>query len=148
MFKFTKGQIIFATVVLVASVLVAVVIVSVVPHLRQPRYVAIYLETGEIYFGSMRWFPSPRLSNVMFLQQTQEQGLQLDRFTNAVWQPQEPLYISRDKIVFWTYLAPTSPVVQAIEGRAPAAPVVPPQPPLPGDILVPPGPVPPVPPVE
>lgn len=148
MFNLTKGQLIFAATVLVASVIVAVVIVSVVPNLKQPRYVAVYLETGEIYFGSMRWFPSPRLSNVMFLQQTQEQGLQLDSFTNAVWQPQEPLHISRDKIVFWTYLAPTSPVVQAIEGRPMPPPVVPPQPPLPGDILVPPGPVPPAPPLE
>lgn len=85
--------------------------------IQKPKYAAVYLSTGEIYFGKLSWFPSPRLSDVWLFQRTQEQGLSLDRFTNVVWQPLEPMRLSRDKIVFWTYLQPTSPVVQAIEGR-------------------------------
>lgn len=115
--KLTKGQVIFAVVVVVVAIVAALVAVKIVTAAKNPKYVAVYLETGEIYFGKMNWFPAPRLSNVMFFQQREGQGLALDRFTNAVWQPQEPLRISRDEIVFWTYLKPESPIVQAIEGR-------------------------------
>jgi hypothetical protein len=72
-----------------------------------------------------------KLSNVWFIQQTPEGELSLDRMQNLVWQPVEPMRLARDKIVFWTYLAPTSPVVQAIEGRAQ------PMPQQPGGVLPP-----------
>lgn len=117
--KLIKGQLVFIAVVLGVAVLAAFVTVRIVGTRQAQRYVAVYLETGDIYFGQMRWFPSPRLSNVMFLQQAQgQEGLMVDHFTNVVWRPQEPMRISRDKIVFWTYLDPASPIVQAIKGRA------------------------------
>lgn len=129
MTKFTKGQVVFAAAVLAVAVIAALAAVKIAAALKNPKYVAVYLETGEIYFGKMRWFPSPRLSNVMFVQQAQQgQGLMLDRFTNAVWKPAEPLRISRGKIVFWTYLEPESPIVQAIEGKITPIPAPPPSP--------------------
>jgi hypothetical protein len=107
----------FAVAMVAVAVAAAVVTMKIVSPTNRPKYVAVYLQTGELYFGSMRWFPTPQLSHVMLLQRTQDQGLTLDRFTNAVWRPKEPMQIRPDKIVFWTYLEPESPIVQALEGR-------------------------------
>jgi hypothetical protein len=114
----TKGQLIFIGAIVLSAALAGVAAVNIADRFKQPKYVAVYLSTGDIYFGTMRWFPSPRLFNVWLIQRTQDQRLTLDRFKNAVWQPSEPIHISRDKIVFWTYIEPTSPIVAAIEGKA------------------------------
>jgi hypothetical protein len=126
----SKNQIIFALVVLGLAVVVSLGII-LLGQARQPKYVAVRLVTGEVYFGQISWWPRVKLSNVWFIQQTPEGELSLDRMQNLVWQPVEPMRLARDKIVFWTYLAPTSPVVQAIEGRAQ------PMPQQPGGVLPP-----------
>jgi len=85
---------------------------------EKDRYSAVYLNSGEIYFGklssSFGWF---KLTDVYLLQRD-EKGLNLNRFKDVVWQPAEPLNIKKDKVVFWSYLTETSPVIQAIQQRA------------------------------
>jgi hypothetical protein len=117
--KFSRQQIIFAAGVILFAIVAALLVVQ---FSGRPRYVAIRLDTGELYFGKMTWFPKPKLSNIWVLNLTQNGGVSLDQFKNLVWQPVEPMHISRDKIVFWAYLAPESPVVRAIEGRIPVQP--------------------------
>lgn len=137
--KFSREQIIFLLVLILVAMVAAFIGMQIAGRVNAARYVAVYLETGEIYFGRISWFPSVRMTNVMMLQRAQDpaQGWAIEQFTNAAWRPVEPLHLNRDKIVFWTYVDPASPVVQAIEGRVvPQVPQAPP-PGMPGEGMVP-----------
>jgi ABC-type antimicrobial peptide transport system permease subunit len=108
---------IFIIILILLGVGIGVFISSKISGALPKKYVAVYLVTGDIYFGKIKWFPYPQLSDVVLLQRTQDQGLTVDRFSNAVWKPQEPMRLSKDKIVFWTYLSSESPIVAFIENK-------------------------------
>jgi len=108
---------------LIGAVLLVVVLALLFSRFQifqtQPRYAAVYLTTGDIYFGKLERFPSFQLSDAWFLGQDPQGGTSLQKFADAVWQPAGTIHLSRDQIVFWAPLDPVSPVVQAIEGRIP-----------------------------
>lgn len=86
------------------------------------KYQAVALESGEIYFGNLSLFPSPKLSNAWMPQQTQgekeEVGLQLVPVSSSYFAPENILYLNKDKILWWTDLSEESQVVQVITGKA------------------------------
>lgn len=84
-------------------------------------YVAVYLSTGDIYYGKLSYFPKLKLVNPWFIQKTQDGQLALSRFADAVWKPESEITISRDKVVFIAKLDKTSPVIDAIDGKQSAA---------------------------
>ena len=96
-------------------------------------YSAVYLTTGDIYFGKLSWFPHPHMTNVWLLQrgvdaQNQPQ-LGVTPFKNAVWAPTDEITFSEKQIIFWARLRSDSQVVQGFENpqslqpaRAEAAP--------------------------
>ncbi len=109
-------------------------------YLSQPsqtgpsEYSAVYLSTGDIYYGKLNWFPWPRLTNVWILQrnigQNNQVQLGLGQFTNAFWGPMDEVYLNPKQIVFWARLRSDSQVVKAIQNpsalQQPQVPATPP----------------------
>jgi hypothetical protein len=82
-------------------------------------YAAVYLSTGDIYYGKISWTPAPHLTDVWYLQKSAASNgaiqYGIEPFKTAVWGPVDEIYFNQANVIFWTYLASTSPVVQAIE---------------------------------
>ena len=90
----------------------------------QRPYYAVYLRTGDMYFGHLCRFPRLTLTNVYFLQQTQNKGkvgLSLQKFENSVFSPEDKIELNKYNVVWVTKLQPDSKVVQFIEGKLPSA---------------------------
>ncbi len=86
-------------------------------------YSAVYLMTGDIYYGKIHWFPRLHLTNVWVLQRPSEQNGQLGitRFAQAFWQPVDEVYLNSDQVVFWTRLRNDSQLLNYFNTSAAAA---------------------------
>ncbi len=81
------------------------------------EYSAVYLSSGDIYFGKLSWFPWPKIKNVWYIQrgvdaQNQPQ-LGLAPFTSVFWGPVDEVSLNPKEILFWTRLRESSQLVQA-----------------------------------
>jgi len=89
-------------------------------------YSAVYLTTGDIYFGKLSWFPSPHLTDVWFLERGQDQSgqtqLGVAPFNSVFWGPVDAINLDAKQIVFWTSLKNGSELVQAMENPSSATP--------------------------
>ncbi len=91
--------------------------------LQRPYY-AVYLRTGDMYFGHLSRFPRLALTNVYFLQQTQnggKTGLTIQQFKKAAFAPQDKIELNRSNVIWIAKLQPDSQIVQYIEGKLPPA---------------------------
>lgn len=115
-------------ILLIVVVLLVVVLVLLLVWqkgwLGSSSYSAVYLRTGDLYFGQLRQFPTLTLHNVYLLQVTQDpqNPLSLQKFTNVIWGPEDKIKINRDQVVWTSKLRSDSQFVQAIE-RGPALPI-------------------------
>lgn len=86
------------------------------------EYTAVYLSTGDIYFGKMDWFPWPRLKNVWLLQrgvnQQNQQQLGLVPFTSAFWGPVDEISLNPKQVIFWASLRNDSEMAKALANPA------------------------------
>ncbi len=82
-------------------------------------YSAVYLSTGDIYFGSLSWFPWPHLTNVLLLQrqvgQNNQPQLSIGQLSGAFWGPVDEVYLNPKQIIFWTRLRNDSQIVRVIQ---------------------------------
>lgn len=101
----------------------------------EPSYWAVYLRTGDLYFGKLTQFPSLGLKNVYTFQVNQQNSqnpVSIQRFTSVFWGPQDFLKINRSEVVWMTKLDPNGQLAQllktnpTLQGTPP-----PPAPPLP-----------------
>jgi hypothetical protein len=103
------------------------------------EFSAVYLATGDIYFGKLDWFPWPRMTNVWFLQrsinQQNQPQLGVAPFSSAFWRPIDEIYLNPKQIIFWTNLRNDSQLAQALANptalqslQSPAQPQPQPQP--------------------
>lgn len=77
-------------------------------------YYAVYLNTGDIYFGKISKFPRFHLNDVYFLQRNasdQQNPLSLAKFSNAFWGPEDEIYINDEMIVWKAELSENSQLV-------------------------------------
>jgi hypothetical protein len=81
-------------------------------------YSAVYLSSGDIYFGKLDWFPKPHIENAWHLSSavdaqnhTQPTLLPLK---NLFWGPSQDLYLNEKQIIFWTKLRADSQVAKAL----------------------------------
>jgi len=95
-------------VILPAAIILVLVALAAVAVLMWQRgnfsrsYYAVYLDTGDLYFGELSRFPYFSLSNVWYLQRdSQGQGNTLSEFAKAAWGPEDKIKINRDRVV-WT----------------------------------------------
>lgn len=103
-----KAKTILAIVIVAIAVAVFVIVFLV---FKTPTYSAVYLRTGDIYFGKLIRFPVLGLRNVHVLQVNQndsENPVVIQRFTNVFWGPQDWLKLNRDQIVWIAKLDPAS----------------------------------------
>ncbi|MEK7508078.1 MAG: hypothetical protein AAB602_03285 [Patescibacteria group bacterium] len=82
-------------------------------------YTAVYLTTGDIYFGKFSRFPRPHMTDVWFLQrstgQNNQQQFGVFPFGSAFWGPVSKVYFNESQILFWTALRNDSQVVKVLQ---------------------------------
>jgi len=88
-------------------------------------YSAVYLSTGDIYFGKLDWSPTPHMEDTWFLQRsTNPQGdatVGVYPFSQVAWGPSDTVYFNTQQIIFWTRLNSTSSIAQLIANPAAAS---------------------------
>ena len=89
-------------------------------NLESPsKYSAVYLQTGDIYFGELSWFPWPSLKNVWLIQRSVDQQNQVQLgivpLKNSFWGPTDKIYLNPKQVVFWTNLRKDSQLIKALE---------------------------------
>ena len=81
-------------------------------------YSAVYLATGDLYYGKLSWFPSPHLTDAWVLTRGQNASGQsqigVEPFTSSFWGPVDEIDLNPREIVFWTRLRNDSQLVQAL----------------------------------
>ncbi len=125
----------------VIFLLVALVGIVVYQTFFNASYSAVYLRTGDLYFGKITEFPNFGLKNVYLIQPTgnQENPLSIQKFTNVFWGPQDYIKINRNEVVWTAKLGKESQLLQFIKNPslltptaqnqpAPAANIPPPVP--------------------
>jgi hypothetical protein len=80
-------------------------------------YMAVYLVTGDMYFGKTNVFPCVKIQDPWFLQRAEDGSLTLEKFTDAIWAPENGMKINRKHIIFISKLSESSPIIAAIEER-------------------------------
>lgn len=108
--------------VLVGAVLVLLLaLVGVVAWrewFTESPFYAVYLRTGDLYFGKLTRFPSFGLTQVYLLQvnrENQQNPLSIQRFRDVFWGPEDTLTINRDDVVWFTKLRSDSQLAQLIK---------------------------------
>jgi hypothetical protein len=92
--------------VIVVLVVILVILVAWQVFFARSQYSAVYLRTGEVYFGKLVRFPYFGLKNVYSIQATgdQQNPLRIQRFTDSFWGPEDRIKINRDEVVWYTEL--------------------------------------------
>lgn len=81
-------------------------------------YWAVYLNTGDLYFGKLSTFPKLSLSDVWFIQrnpQDDKNPLSLAKFEQTFWGPEDKIYLNEKDVVWKTKLRADSQVVNFIK---------------------------------
>lgn len=85
-------------------------------------YSAVYLVTGDVYFGKLSWFPEPHMTDVYVLQRstdpTQAVQVQVLPLSSVFWAPGNTVYLNAHDIVFSAPLSLNSPVAKVIADPA------------------------------
>lgn len=80
------------------------------------RYSAVYLSSGDIYFGELSLFPKAKIKNPWLIQQTtnaqNQPELSIVPLSGAFWGPSKTVYLNTEQIVFWTRLRKDSQIAQ------------------------------------
>ncbi len=103
-------------IIVLAAILLGAALTAILYFVHRP-YMAVFLTTGDIYFGRTSLFPRVTIERPWFLRRAEDGSLSLENFSDAIWAPEGGIQINRDKIVFMSRLSNASPVVAAIEGR-------------------------------
>jgi len=113
--KFFKIALIVAIILLM--VLVYLSFIDKTKAIKNPYY-AVYLRTGDMYFGKISRFPKFVLSDVWFLQtniQKDQAGFNLIKFSNAMFGPTDKMEINKENVVWISKLRDESEVVKYIQ---------------------------------
>lgn len=97
-------RILIGIVILLLAILVGLVSVQLI--FGKDDYYAVYLRTGDLYFGKLVRFPYFGMKNVYTLQATQDpqNPLRIQKFSEIFWGPSDYLKLNRDEIVWYTKL--------------------------------------------
>ena len=93
-------------ILIIVSVMLAVALAGIITwRVVEGRgvYHAVFLRTGDLYFGRLTRFPTFGLKNVYFIQSTGDEAnpLSIQKFTNVFWGPEDTLQINKKEVV-WT----------------------------------------------
>jgi hypothetical protein len=105
-------------VLLVAVIVLFVALIGLVVwnfFINKSPYYAVFLRTGDIYFGKLVRFPYFGLKNVYTIQvnpQNQQNPVSIQKFSNVFWGPEDWLKLNREEVVWMTRLREDSQLVQ------------------------------------
>lgn len=94
------------------------------------NFYAVYLATGDLYFGKLTKFPTYGLKQVYLFQvdpQNQEQPINIQRFNQTFWGPEDFIQINRDMVAWKTKLDSQGQLVQLIRENPELVPMGMPQ---------------------
>ena len=120
------NKVLLGIVIILAVILVALVIWQAL-FTTSPMY-AVYLKTGDIYFGKLVNFPSFGLTDVYTLSVNQQDAQNPDRvqkFSNVFWGPGDFLKINRDEVVWTNQLSSDSQLLQLVKSNPNLLPTTP-----------------------
>lgn len=129
----TKRFSVLLVVLIVVLVVVGIWVGSLISGAKggASGYTAVYLVSGDVYFGRLSWFPWPKLTNAWFLQRSVDQQNQpqlgLAPFTSVFWGPSGDVYLNPKQILFWAPIKADSQVAKGIDNPASLQQQVPPQ---------------------
>ena len=95
----------------------------------QKPYYAVYLRTGDLYFGHLgKFFSKYTLTNVYLLQRDSSGNFSLQKFEQSAYQPEDKIVLNKDNIVWISKLQKESPLTSVLEGKqAPTPTTIPPE---------------------
>lgn len=101
----------FNLILLVTVIVLAIAVVGLLTWqdggLATRQFHAIYLQTGDMYFGELEIFPKFGLKNVHVLQLGQgETPPSIQKLTDAVWGPKDFMEINRSQVVWMAEIDP------------------------------------------
>ena len=81
-------------------------------------YYAVYLRTGDLYFGHLcKFFSKYTLTNVYFLQRDEKGELSLQKFEQSAYQPEDKMILNKENIVWFSKIKDESPLIPVLEGK-------------------------------
>ncbi|RJQ29943.1 hypothetical protein C4571_00245 [Candidatus Parcubacteria bacterium] len=114
----------FIVLLIVFVVLLVALVVVLTMDLRGAKtsskspYSAVYMASGDIYFGKLSWFPWPKLTNVWYLQRAVDENnqpqLSVAPFPGVFWGPMDEMTLNPRQVIFWTSLRTDSQLAQAL----------------------------------
>ncbi len=81
-------------------------------------YWAVYLDTGDLYFGKLHKFPKLSLTDVWFIQrnaQDAQDPFSLVKFEQAFWGAEDKIYLNEKDVVWKAKLKENSQILQSIK---------------------------------
>ncbi len=96
---------------LVAVIVLVVAFLGVVAWKQfgeKEKYTAVFLKTGDLYFGKLVRFPYFGLEQPYLIQITKDGQPNIQRFKNVFWGPEDVMKINRDEVVWYTDLSDDS----------------------------------------
>ena len=112
-----KNQSLKIVFIVLASLVALGIIAGVIFSFVHRPYMAVYLATGDIYFGRVSSFPCVTIQDPWFFRRAEDGSVSLERFSDAVWMPEDTIKLNRDQIVFMARISENSQVIAMIEGR-------------------------------
>lgn len=111
--------------ILVVAVIILLIILGVVVYWQkvgfEKPYWAVYLDSGDLYFGKLSTFPKLSLSDAWFIQrnpQDSKNPLSLAKFEQVFWGPEDRIYLSEKNIVWKAKLKADSQVIKFIKNSS------------------------------
>lgn len=109
------------TKILSSVIIILIIVLAIVLYWQlgtENKYYAVYLSTGDIYFGSLQKFPKLVLKDVWYLQRGadgEEASLQLNEFKKAIWEPEGKVYLNSENVVWFAPLGGKSQIAEVIK---------------------------------
>ena len=83
-------------------------------------WTAVYLDTGDLYFGRLSSFPTLSLSDAWYVQHSPQGDVSISDFSKASWKPAGNIQLNRQHIVWTVHIAPDSPLIAAMTAKTPS----------------------------
>ncbi len=121
--KISGKKIFWGLVIIVIVLAVAAWVWIAVEAINSPEgpspYSAVYLTSGDIYFGKLSWFPQPHMTDVWYLNRSVgtngQSQVSVVPLKTAFWGPVNGITLNPQQILFWTNLSNSSQLVKDME---------------------------------
>lgn len=86
---------------------------------KNSPYSIVYLQTGDIYYGKLHWWPKMYIENPWYLIRNAQTGeTNLAPFSSTFSGPSSKMYLNPKQVVWWSALRADSQVAKGLDGAA------------------------------